>query len=148
MTRANYPLFLVRSGWESRGKFFSDKGVLIRCVGEDRTSTNNVLHYLTDGSIKLMFNVGRELFFVPLMMIIKATVDVTDEFIYTHCMAGYEEDLFFKSCVTDMLRDLHRDKIHVHEQAKSFIGEKFRARVQRIIGTWTSNAQVCDYLIQ
>lgn len=95
-----------------------------------------------------MFNVGRELFFVPLMMLIKAMLNVTDEFIYKNCMAGYEDDLYFKSCLTDMLRDLHRDKIHTHEQAKVYIGEKFRSKVQRIIGTWTSDSEVCEYLIQ
>ncbi len=57
---------------------------------------NNVLHYLSDGGIKLMFNVDKELFFVPLMMVMKALVDVTDEFIYKQCLAGYEEDLYMK----------------------------------------------------
>jgi DNA-directed RNA polymerase I subunit RPA2 len=36
--RANYPVFLIRSGWEGRGKLFSDKGILMRCVSEDRSS--------------------------------------------------------------------------------------------------------------
>jgi hypothetical protein len=43
-----------------------------------------------------MFNVDKELFFVPLMMVMKALVDVTDEFIYKQCLAGYEEDLYMK----------------------------------------------------
>lgn len=46
-----------------------------------------------------MFNVGRELFFVPLMMIMKALVDVTDEFIYKQCVAGYDDNLFMKGYV-------------------------------------------------
>jgi len=37
-TRANYPLFLIRSAWEGRGTMFTDKGVIIRCVSEDRSS--------------------------------------------------------------------------------------------------------------
>jgi DNA-directed RNA polymerase I subunit RPA2 len=37
MTRANYPIYLQRSSWESRGKGFTDKGILIRCVREDRS---------------------------------------------------------------------------------------------------------------
>lgn len=43
-----------------------------------------------------MFNVGRELFFVPVMMIFKSLVDVTDEFIYKKCIAGFEDDLYMK----------------------------------------------------
>jgi DNA-directed RNA polymerase I subunit RPA2 len=62
----------------------------------DSCFQNNVLHYLTDGSVRMMFNVERELFFVPLMMMMKAMVDVTDEFIFKHCIAGFEDDLYFK----------------------------------------------------
>ncbi|XP_035705824.1 DNA-directed RNA polymerase I subunit RPA2 isoform X2 [Folsomia candida] len=148
MTRANYPIYLLRSSWESRGKGFTDKGVLIRCVREDRSYLNNVLHYLSDGGVKLMFNVGRELFFVPLMMIMKALVDVTDEFIYKQCVAGYDDNLFMKGCIIDMLRDLHRQGVHSHHQAKEFIGEKFESRIHRIIGEWKTSAQCCEYLLE
>lgn len=37
MTRGNYPIYLMRSTWEARGKGFTDKGVLIRCVRQDRS---------------------------------------------------------------------------------------------------------------
>lgn len=39
LTRGNYPLFIIRPSWEARGKQFSDKGVLVRCVGKDRSQT-------------------------------------------------------------------------------------------------------------
>ncbi|CAL8147571.1 unnamed protein product [Orchesella dallaii] len=148
MTRANYPVFLSRSAWEARGKGFTDKGILIRCVRRDRSHCNNVLHYLADGSIKIMFNVGRELFFVPLMMILKALVDVTDEFIYKRCIAGFEDDLYMKGCITDMLRDLHRQGIHSHYGAKRFVGEKFESRIRRQIGEWSTDAQCCEFIVQ
>ena len=57
---------------------------------------NNVLHYLADGSVKMMFNVGRELFFVPIFMVLKSLVDVTDEFIYKQVTAGYEDNFVLK----------------------------------------------------
>ena len=38
MTRANFPHYLERSNWEGRGKNFTSKGCIIRCVREDRTS--------------------------------------------------------------------------------------------------------------
>jgi DNA-directed RNA polymerase I subunit RPA2 len=46
MTRRNYPLSLKRGTWMNRGKFFSDFGIMIRCVSLDHTATNNVLHFL------------------------------------------------------------------------------------------------------
>lgn len=99
MTRGNYPLYLARSSWEARGKGFTDKGILVRCVRQDRSHCNNVLHYLSDGSVKLMFNVGRELFFVPFMMILRGLLDVSDEYIYKKCIAGFEDDLYMKGYI-------------------------------------------------
>jgi len=47
-----------------------------------------------------------------------------------------------------MLRDMHREKIHSHMEAKNFVGEKFASRIHKIIGEWRTNAQCCDYLLQ
>ena len=107
-----------------------------------------MLHYQSDGSVKLMFNVGRELFFVPIMMIMKALIDATDEFIYKHCVAGCEDDLLMTASVATMLRELHREGIHTHAQAKTFIGEKFRTRIQKIIGEWATDCECCEYLLE
>jgi len=52
------------------------------------------------------------------------------------------------SCITDMLRDLHRQSIHSHFGSKMFIGEKFESRIRKQIGEWSTNAQCCEYLTQ
>ncbi|CAG2054315.1 unnamed protein product [Timema podura] len=39
MTRRNYPIAVNRPTWKNRGKYFSDLGVIVRCVAEDETST-------------------------------------------------------------------------------------------------------------
>lgn len=107
-----------------------------------------MLHYLTDGTVKMMFNFRKELFFVPMMMILKSLVDVTDEYIYNKCIAGYEDDLFMKSCITDMLRDLHQMGVHSHYQAKQYIGKRFQQRVLHLIGPWGTDVEICEYLIK
>ena len=70
-TRRNYPVAMQRPSWKNRGKNFSDLGVLLECGKRDLTTVKNVLHYVTTGSAKFMFNVGKELFFVPVVMILK-----------------------------------------------------------------------------
>lgn len=95
-----------------------------------------------------MFNFRKELFFVPIMMILKSLLDVTDEYIYNKCIAGYEDDLFMKSCITDMLRELHRMGVHSHYQAKNHVGSKFQQRVLYIIGPWGTDSEICEHLIQ
>jgi DNA-directed RNA polymerase I subunit RPA2 len=102
---------------------------------------------LTDGTAKLMFNVGRELFYVPVMMIMKALIDATDEFIYKHCVAGCEDDLLMTASVTTMLRQLHREGLHTHSQVKAHVGEKFRAKIVRIIGEWATDTECCEFML-
>lgn len=47
-----------------------------------------------------------------------------------------------------MLRDLHRQGVHSHHQAKEFIGEKFESRIHSIIGDWNTSAKCCEYLLE
>lgn len=96
MTRRNFPIALNRNSWKERGKEFSSTGVLIRCVRTDQTSTNNVLHYLVNGSAKLMFSIKRSLSFVPLVMLLKAFSNYTDNEIFKRLAAGFENNQYYK----------------------------------------------------
>jgi len=57
---------------------------------------NNVLHFVRDGSAKLMFSYKRNLYYTPIMLIVKCLLDVSDEFIIHQFMAGYEDDTYMK----------------------------------------------------
>ncbi|KAI8429797.1 hypothetical protein MSG28_000328, partial [Choristoneura fumiferana] len=71
VTRRNYPVAIKRSGWKMRGNLFSDYGVMVRCVKFDQTATNNVLHFLQNGTCKLMFSYQKVMYYAPLILIIK-----------------------------------------------------------------------------
>lgn len=60
---------------------------------------NNVLHFLTDGTAKLMISHKKSLYYVPIILIMKCLVDYTDGTIFEHIIAGYENDLYFKGFV-------------------------------------------------
>ena len=94
-TRRNFPISLKRNSWKDRGHNFSSVGVIIRCVKTDQTSTNNVLHYLTNGHAKLMMSHRKKLFYIPAMMVIKALTPETDVEIYKKIIAGYEDDQYY-----------------------------------------------------
>lgn len=89
-TRKNYPISLRRGTWKDRGQMFSDLGVIVRSVSSDQSSVNNVLHFLHNGTAKFMFSSGRAMSYVPVLMLMKALVNVTDEFMYSRLVAGYE----------------------------------------------------------
>lgn len=146
-TRKNYPISLRRGTWKDRGQLFSDLGVIVRSVAPDQTSVNNVLHFLHNGTCKFMFSSGRAMSYVPVMMILKALYNVTDEFIYNRCVSGYEQDLYYTSCVQNMLRDVHAEGIHTHQECREYLGKIFRQRYPNL-APWKTNQEVVDHLFQ
>ena len=105
-TRRNYPIAMQRPSWKNRGKNFSDLGVLLECGKPDLTTVKNVLHFVTSGSAKYMFNVGKELFFVPVIMVLKCLTDRSDASIYEQLTAGrrkYIFNCFFRHVQTQLI---------------------------------------------
>ncbi|XP_067125570.1 DNA-directed RNA polymerase I subunit RPA2 [Centruroides vittatus] len=146
--RRNYPLSLARSSWKSRGKMFSEYGVSIRCVREDQTATEMVLHYLTNGTAQLKFSYGRELFFVPIVLMLKALCDVSDYYIYTEMTKSKEDDTFFKGCVANMLRQVIciDEGLFMHIQIKRYLGKMFRVKLG--LPDWYSDEEVASFLLK
>lgn len=147
MTRRNYPLALKRSTWVNRGKFFSEFGILIRCTSIDHTSTNNVLHFLNNGTAKMMFSHRKILSYLPVMLLLKCLMCYTDEKIFNDLMAGYEEDLYYKNCLQNMLVELHKESIHTHADCKNYLGQIFRQRYEKL-PPWCTNDEVADYIMK
>lgn len=56
---------------------------------------NNVLHFLTDGSAKLMFSHRKVLYYVPLVLMLKCLSNYSDQYIYQRLMQGYEHDMYY-----------------------------------------------------
>lgn len=146
MTRKNYPVAVKRSTWKDRGQYFSETGILVRSVQTDHTATNNVLHFLTNGTAKLMFSHNKRLSFVPPLLLLKALTNRTDEYIFGRLIAGFEDDQYYISCVQQMQREVHEEHIHTQEQCKDYLGNIFRAKFYEL-PEWAPNAEVCDLLL-
>ncbi|XP_046817891.1 DNA-directed RNA polymerase I subunit RPA2 isoform X1 [Vespa crabro] len=147
MTRRNYPIAIRRSGWKARGIQFSDLGLLLRSVRDDNTTSNNTLHYVTNGSVKLMFTHRKVLYYTPLILILKCLIDVSDIFIYNALMAGCEDDLYYRGCILNMLRAVHEEDLHTHEQCKAYIGKMFRVKFFELPQD-SSDTEFCDFIIK
>ena len=61
---------------------------MLECSKPDLTTVKNVLHFVTTGTAKFMFNVGRELFFVPVIMVLKCLSQRSDASLYEQLTAG------------------------------------------------------------
>ncbi|XP_003739764.1 DNA-directed RNA polymerase I subunit RPA2 [Galendromus occidentalis] len=145
MQRRNYPIAMARNGWKGRGSMFSEFGVSLRSCRKDHSSQNMVLHYLTNGTVQVMITNRKELYFVPIVLLLKALVDKSDYEIYKSLIKGFEDDSFYKGCITNMLRLVQKENILTHQDAKEFIGDKFRIKVY--VPEWATNSDVCDKLL-
>ncbi|KAL6447618.1 hypothetical protein ACFW04_000064 [Cataglyphis niger] len=147
MTRRNYPIAIKRSNWKACGEHFSDLGIFLRSVQEDNTATNNVLHYVNDGSVKFSFTHKKTPFYVPLILMMKCLIDVTDVYIYKTLIAGCENDLYYSNSVMNMLRTLHEEGLHWHEQCKAYIGKIFKVKFSELPADAT-DTDVCNYILK
>merc|ERR1719391_640963 len=147
-TRRNYPIAMCRGSWKNREKNFSDKGILLECGKRDLTTTKNVLHFVTSGNAKYMFALNKELFFVPVVMILKCFRDVSDSYIYRRLMVGVGDDPYYKGIVANMLRELQDEGIYNQEQAIEYIGRSFRPKCQLQVPSWYTNKEVGRWLLR
>ncbi|XP_022662995.1 DNA-directed RNA polymerase I subunit RPA2-like isoform X2 [Varroa destructor] len=146
MQRRNYPIAMARNGWKNRGSMFSEFGVSLRSCRRDQSAQNMVLHYLTNGTVQVMITYRKEVYFVPAVLLLKALVNKSDYDIYRTLTQGCENDSFYKGCITNMLRLVQNENILTHQDAKEFIGDKFR--IKMYVAEWSSNADVCDQLLK
>jgi DNA-directed RNA polymerase I subunit RPA2 len=105
-----------------------------------------ILHYLTNGTARLRFFYERQPVYLPLMMVLKALCDVTDQFIFNELMKGKEDDTYFKGCVTNMLRLVQDENLYTSKQIKKYIGERFRAKSNS--PQWYTDEEVTDFLFR
>ncbi|KAG5670198.1 hypothetical protein PVAND_000476 [Polypedilum vanderplanki] len=147
MTRRNYPIMLKRNTWKDRAKYFTPYGVIIRSVAIDHTSTNNVLHYLKNGTAKLMISHRKILSYLPVILVLKCLANYSDKKIFQDLLSGHEDDLYYKTCIQEMLLELHQQNIHSHFDAKNYLGQIFRTRFDNL-PAWSPNETVADYLLK
>lgn len=63
----------------SRGAYYSDKGVSMRCVRSDQSSVTVTLHFLTNGGATLRFVLRKQEFLLPVILVAKALVNISDK---------------------------------------------------------------------
>lgn len=147
MPRRQQPICLIRPSWKTRGKLYTEYGVSIRCVRDDQFGVTNVLHYLSNGTVTASFSYNKEQFFVPVILLMKALVDVTDHFIYQELTRGRETDSFYKGCIASMLRQVQDGGLLKHSAILKYMGERFRVRLTGM-PTWFTDVEAGVLLLR
>ncbi|XP_074659731.1 DNA-directed RNA polymerase I subunit RPA2-like [Tubulanus polymorphus] len=146
MPRSNYPAAVCRNSWTGRGPQYTKFGVTMRCVRKDLYSSDLVLHYLMNGTAVLCFAQSKEQFYIPIIYVLKALIDVPDQFIYSELIKGKEDDAFYKGCIANMLRQAQSEGVTKQHLLQKFIGERFRVRLRQ--PEWHSDVQICQFLLR
>ena len=148
-TRRNYPIAMSRPSWKKRGKNFSDLGIMLESGKTDLTTCRNVLHFVSTGTAKYMFNYGKELFFVPVILILKCLTSRSDKAIFEELTAGTDkEDHYYINCLKSMLYEPHSEGLYSSEQVREYMGKSFRDRLKNVLPEWSTNLEVCDFLME
>uniref|UniRef100_A0A1A8I9F1 DNA-directed RNA polymerase subunit beta n=1 Tax=Nothobranchius kuhntae TaxID=321403 RepID=A0A1A8I9F1_NOTKU len=145
MPRRNYPIAMSRPKWKSRGQGYTQFGISMRCVKEEHTAINMNLHYLENGTVMLNFIYQKELFFLPLGFALKALVDFTDFQIHQELIKGREDNSFYKTCVSEMLRMVMEEGCTTRSSVLSYLGERFRVKLN--LPEWYTNEQCANVLL-
>merc|ERR1719431_2473809 len=144
----NAQLAMKRGSWKNRGKNFSDLGVLLECGKKDLTTTKNVLHFVTTGNAKYMFALNKELFFVPVVMLLKCLVEVSDSALYRRLLVGVGEDPYYQGALVAMLRELQEEGLYSRQHARDYLGRSFRPKVALLLGDQVTDDEVCAFLLR
>lgn len=94
-----------------------------------------------------MFTYRKTFSFVPVVLLLKALKNCTDEYIYQCLIAGYEDDQYYASCIEKMLRSVHDETgMNTHEECKAYLGEIFKSKFFHL-PAWLNFEQVTDYML-
>lgn len=143
----NYPIVMTRKGWKKAAKMTSDLGIHCRCVKDDQVSNDMIIHYLTNGSVKVRILIDKMTVYLPLILLLRALCDYSNAKICQMLLQGCEHDTFYYACVTNMIKQIENEQLTSQEQILNYIGERTRGRYYHL-EKWHSDPEIAHYLLQ
>lgn len=124
--RRNYAAAIERSSYKNRGPSYSDKGVAMRCVRPDQSSITITLHYLNNGGSTLKFVLRKQEFLLPVILVAKSLVDMSDKELFDRMVQGDTGNTFLTTRLELLLRDFKTYKLSSKAQCQAYLGSLFR----------------------
>lgn len=143
----NYPIVMTRKGWKRAAQMTSDLGIHCRCVKEDQVSNDMIIHYLTNGSVKIRILIDKLTVYLPLLLILRALCDYSNKKICQMLLQSCEHDTFYYSCVVNMIKQIENEDLNTQDEILEYIGERTRSRFYHL-ERWHSNKEIAHHLLQ
>lgn len=81
-----------------------------------------------------------------LTVLLQALVDFTDFQIYQELIKGHEDNSFYKSCASEMLRVVMEEGCSTRSKVLNYLGERFRVKMN--LPEWYTNEQCANLLLE
>ncbi|CAG8441161.1 6624_t:CDS:10 [Funneliformis mosseae] len=143
--RRNHVMALIRPSFTNRGEDYTEYGVQIRCAKLDQSTVTNTLHYLKNGGCMIRFSWKKQEFMVPVILVMKSLIEVSDKGIYDTLVQGEHTNTFLTDRVELMLHNFKLFNVQSREQCTSLLGEKFRITFSP--PPYYTNKQVGDLIL-
>jgi len=143
--RRNMATAIERSSFKNRGPTYSDRGVTMRCVRPDQSSVTMTLHYLNNGGATLKFVMLKQEFLLPVVLVAKALVDLSDKEFFDRVVAGDSQNTFLTTRLELMLRDASLYNLKTRKQCLAYFGSLLRAYLP--IDNRSSDIEAGEFLL-
>uniref|UniRef100_A0A3B4XNA5 DNA-directed RNA polymerase n=1 Tax=Seriola lalandi dorsalis TaxID=1841481 RepID=A0A3B4XNA5_SERLL len=103
---------------------------------------NSLTKYMVETPLVLYHFINTDHF---LCCVLQALVDFTDFQIYQELIKGREDNSFYKSCVSEMLRIVTEESCTTRSKVLNYLGERFRVKMN--LPEWYTNEQCANFLL-
>lgn len=147
LPRRNDVVAIYRPSFSRLGSIYTPYCTMIRCVRKDQSSQTITLHYLSDGNCNVRFILGRQEFFIPIVILLKSLIETTDKEIYLKIIQDDFENTFLSDRIEMLLRETKKLNLYTKEQCLSYIGNKFRIMLKQDFEDF-NDQEIAEFLIQ
>ncbi len=127
VSKRNYPLAILRPSYVNRGRYYTGYAIQMRCVRDDLFAQTVTLHYLTNGEITLRIVYQKQEFLIPVILIMKALVDCTDEEIFLRIVKSASHGTDIGDRVELLITEGKRfHLLHSKSDYLAYLGGRFR----------------------
>lgn len=150
LQRRHYIMALRRGAFRKRGANYTDAATTIRCVRADEMSATVRCHFLIDGSVNFAFTVRRAEYFLPVGVLLKCFLDMSDLELFGHllslCPSDKENVTVMAERAEILLRSTHNYQLHTRSQCLRWLGSHFRVALNAL--DHKSDYQVGEQLLR
>lgn len=115
---------IQRGAFAGKGAAFTKMGVQIRSVRKDQSSVTLTLHHLSDGGVQLRFTVLKREFFVPVVLVMRALMDVTDRQVFEAIVGGSTGGIASRTAL--LLQESHEHPVLSSSETRAYLGSRFK----------------------